>query len=104
MGVSIEAATMVWRPDDPRQTTGIPESVAAQETDLRYRLKQANLGDIRVQFSPYQPRRGGHFHDRQIMAEYTDGDSRKILRWDVSSGVDNLMDPSKEAVIYACSV
>lgn len=104
MGVAIEAATMVWRPDDPRQTTGIPESVAAQETDLRYRLKQANLGDIRVQFSPYLPRRGGHFHDRQIMAEYTDGDSRKTLRWDISSGVDNLMDPSKEAVIYACSV
>jgi hypothetical protein len=104
IGIEIEAATLVWRPDDPRRMTGVPEPVVAQESDLRLRLSQAGLDKIRVQFSPYQPRRGGHFHDRQVLAEYNEGGAQKTLRWDISSGIDNLMDSTKEAVIYACSV
>jgi|GEM_PF-4462332 len=40
------------------------------------------------------------FHDRRVTATYMDGTVKKSLRWDVSSGINNLLDSAKESVVY----
>ena len=67
---------------------------------FRAQLKSRDLESIR--FRSVQRRRGegGHFHDRRVIADVTRSGERKRFRWDLTSGVDNLMDRSKEASVF----
>ena len=75
-----------------------------QELAFKARVKQSHLKDIPIRCTPEMPGRGRHFHDRQIFARVMKGNPGQSLRWDVSSGIDSLMDASKEAVLYACEL
>lgn len=100
LGVTLELVTIVWKPDDMHRADQATESVMLQESDFRVRLAKAGIGNIRLRFNPHQHRRGAHFHDRQLIIKMA---GRKPLKWDISSGIDNLMDPLKEAKIYVFS-
>ena len=104
MGVTIGKLTTIWRQDDPRKHGAVYEAPHLQEMDFRARLKQLGLGNIRLSFDPRPAKTGEHFHDRQIIADVQEGNKASHLRWDVSSGIDNLMDQRKEAVVYACKI
>ncbi|MCG3774898.1 MAG: hypothetical protein JW395_1723 [Nitrospira sp.] len=49
---------------------------------------------------PFKPVRGGHFHDRQVIVDFSADGIKRKFRWDLTSGIDNLMDMSKEAKVF----
>ena len=40
------------------------------------------------------------FHDRRVLVIYKRDGQEHRLRWDISAGVNNLVDPAKECVVY----
>lgn len=93
---------LMWREDNPHYArAGQPvESTGDQRVALLKLLKGAGLKGIDIVFRPQKHRAGFHFHDRRIMASLKrDGQVIKY-RWDLSSGVDNLMDSTKECVVF----
>lgn len=92
--------TQRQRPDDRRTA----ESVSEQTRDLKSRLKNAGLEDLTILHKPQTDRRGSHFHDRRIEAVVSSPDGEKKFRWDITSGVDNLMDITKEASVFLTEV
>ena len=52
---------------------------------------------------PLKAGRGGHFHDRQVIADFAANGIKRKFRWDLTSGIDNLMDISKEAKVFRTS-
>ena len=65
------------------------------------RLKKHLKGlSKKIDIKPHA-RRSGHFHDRVIYAHVSG--SAKPIRWDITSGIDNLMDQSKECSVFRTS-
>ena len=96
------SAAFIWRTDDERYPPRGRdlESPTEQQVALAQALREAGLNDIRLIYLPQQPRRGAHFHDRQVFADYEQDGTQKTFRWDITSGIDNLMDKNKEAVVF----
>lgn len=97
--VIIDHLVITWRESDPsRFEYQAPDE---QESEMRALLAAAKLNDFTVEFDVQAFRDRSHFHDRQIRGRMDMGNGAyKTLLWDVSSGIDNLMDASKEAKIY----
>lgn len=80
---------LVWNPyaDDF-------ESPAVQIRDLE---KQLSLANVRVAPTlESRDKRSGHFHDRVVLMETQDDGEEVSCRWDITSGIDNLMSFHKE--------
>lgn len=106
IGRSLSEIRLVWRPDQPQRPhprRGY-ENPREQAQLIRKLLAERGFGDgIRITTEPRVPLRGQHFHDRQIVARASKNGQQWRHRWDISSGVDNLMDQSKEAkIFYTC--
>ena len=87
----MQSVRLLWKRD------GNPSDAIGR---FKMKLKSRKLDSLRIKHPPLRKSEGGHFHDRRVIAEVTQGGERKQLRWDLSSGVDNLMDRSKEASVF----
>ena len=88
------------RPDDRSPVESVPD----QKRDLQSRLSKVGLNELVIIHKPQSDRRGTHFHDRRIEALVSSPDGEKTFRWDITSGIDNLMDTTKEASVFLTEV
>jgi hypothetical protein len=101
--VSIDHLIIAWREGDAYKADY--EHPQVQEQEFEALLDAAKLHGFTIQYDPQPHRSRAHFHDRQIRGKLDHGDGTKTsLLWDVSSGIDNLMDSSKEAKVYLRTV
>ena len=91
--ISIESLTIVWNPDADNY-----ESPSFQRQDL---LEQIARKAISVA-PKLEGRTSGmrHFHDRVIKMTTVDDGQPLRARWDVTSGIDNLMSRQKECAVF----
>lgn len=92
-GVDIARLTIVWNPYH-----GEPDTSQTQSSALHAALRSAGV-EVTPEFS-FRSGRDRHFHDRVVTIHTVDEDARINLRWDVTSGIDNLMSPSKECSVF----
>ncbi|MDA9478896.1 hypothetical protein XI03_31295 [Bradyrhizobium sp. CCBAU 65884] len=102
VGVVIKSLTISWKParpgNNPRYVDERPEE---QQRDLMGRLKAIGLTTGIIQLKPKSARLG-HFHDRVVTA-MIDGDPHaapRTFRWDISSGIDNLMQRDRQCSVF----
>ena len=96
----IRIAKLVWRQQSPTRTHGAWDS---RDAIRRFKSKLRKRGLEQQWVVRYQPRRrgeGGHFHDRRIFADIVRRGAKERYRWDLTSGVDGLMDRSSEACVF----
>lgn len=92
-GVKIEEVTITW--DSERQEFELPSD---QADAMRSEFKRA-----RVAIDPIcapKSRHDGHFHDRVVLAQTLDEGTPLDVRWDITSGIDNLMSVPKECSVF----
>lgn len=97
-GASYEYVSLTWRKKHPNEAG---ESPAVQQAEMEALLASAGFdkGIFNLNHRSFRERR--EFHDRIIRVRLADGDQQsRVLQWDLSSGVGNLMDPSCEAKVY----
>ncbi|MBA4130091.1 MAG: hypothetical protein C0519_01560 [Hyphomicrobium sp.] len=99
LDVEVRSLTLAWRPQWGGQGYQ-EERPEEQERDLSRRLREIGLGEGKVHLKP-KTSRLSHFHDRVIRATILSGASEgSKLRWDVTSGIDNLMDRQKQCAVF----
>jgi hypothetical protein len=52
------------------------------------------------EFRPREVRGLQDFHDRRVIIVFIEDGRDRRLRWDISAGIDNLLNPAKECVVY----
>jgi ATP-dependent helicase YprA (DUF1998 family) len=106
LGVVIRGLTLSWKPARPASNLSYAsERPEEQQRDLISRLRAIGLTPSVIQLKPRNSRIG-HFHDRVVTAAI-DGDAnsaRTTFRWDVSSGIDNLMERNRQCNVFFTSV
>lgn len=91
----MRTAKMIWK-RDARSSEAIQ--------GFKSKLKGRKLGSVRITYPPRRKSEGGHFHDRRVIADVTQNGERVQFRWELTSGVDNLMDQTKEARVFMSQV
>jgi ATP-dependent helicase YprA (DUF1998 family) len=105
IGVVINSLTLSWKPVRPGiNTSYVDERPEEQQRDLLSRLKMIGLTTDVIHLKP-RTSRAGHFHDRVVIAAVdSDAQSKpKTFRWDVSSGIDNLMQKDRQCSVFLTS-
>lgn len=100
LGVQISSLTLAWKP--PRPTAGGPafERAEDQQRDLTTRLTKVSLGGACLRLRP-RTSRLNHFHDRIVTAVIdTEGGNGASFRWDITSGIDNLMERDRQCGVF----
>lgn len=101
----IKRVTLVWRTEGPTHRPGgggrrsddaIPE--------FKSSMRRHGLNTDLIRFAQQRRGEGGHFHDRQVTAFVRRHGAEERYRWDLTSGVDNLMDETKEATVFMSQV
>ena len=92
-GVQVDEVTITWNPDQQEL-----ESPSDQADAMRLEFSRAQLA-IDPKFAP-KSRRDGHFHDRVVVAKTLDQGVHLDVRWDITSGIDNLMSGPKECSVF----
>ena len=92
-GVELEGVAVTWNPNH-RVATPICE----QKDEIRSEVRKMQP-DLDISFRP-SSRKDGHFHDRTVIAETIDEGICLSVRWDISSGIDNLMSVPKECSVF----
>ncbi|MFA1626880.1 DEAD/DEAH box helicase [Rhizobium mongolense] len=97
-GVGMKSVALVWREGDSRKYEYEPPH---QQKKVATALIGRALGNVPVSFQVQAASDRNHFHDRQLRIRFPDASGKsETLVWDVSSGIDNLMDINKEAKVY----
>ena len=95
------AVTIRWKEDSPsRSGPRGYEPPYDQINAFKKLMVNAGVDCTKLQMLPLKPGRGGHFHDRQVVADFATNGIKRKFRWDLTSGIDNLMDLSKEAKVF----
>lgn len=97
----IQSARLIWR-DDPWSHPGRSSGDVIRQFKTKLRIRR--LGSVPIRYAPRRKGEGGHFHDRRVIADVVQGGERRRFRWDLTSGVDNLMDQTKEASVFLSQV
>ena len=92
-GIKIMNLKIVWN----RHVNDI-ESPQTQIDDLRQKISSAGVQSF-LKLGE-RTKRSGHFHDRFVTMETVDADKRIRARWDITSGIDNLMSVQKECSVF----
>ncbi len=102
LDVRILSLTLAWRPARPAGSLSYAEEQPEeQQRDLTERLKKIGLAGSVVHLKPRTSRQG-HFHDRVVTATIdSDAGIRTLHRWDVTSGIDNLMELNRQCSVFA---
>ncbi len=90
--------TLIW---DPSRYGGNPSDMIRE---FKKKLKGRNLSSVPIRYKQRRKGEGGHFHDRRVIADINQSGDRKQFRWDLTSGVDNLMDKFKEASVFLTQI
>ena len=93
---TLKTVTLVWRLREGSFATHNQSESQLFQTEL----KRQKLSFLDVRHRPKRKGEGGHFHDRWITARFKRYGSEQTYRWDLTSGVDNLMDIRKEATVF----
>lgn len=101
LGVDIQSVALTWRPPRPGNYNNYSseERPEDQQRDLLRRLKAAGFDGGRVQLRP-KTARSGHFHDRIVTAVVEREGAKTSYRWDISSGIDNLMERDRQCSVF----
>jgi Helicase conserved C-terminal domain/Domain of unknown function (DUF1998) len=95
------AVTIRWKEDS--QSYSGPrayEPPNEQINSFKRLMVGAGVDCTKLQMFSLRSGRGGHFHDRQVIVDFTANGTKRKFRWDLTSGIDNLMDVSKEAKVF----
>src|ERR1019366_7813586 len=93
--ISIDHLVITWREGNPQNSDY--ERPVDQEIAMRRLFSASKINGFTVEFDLQPYRNRTHFHDRQVRGRLVSPDaSVRTLLWDISSGLDNLMDQSKE--------
>jgi len=97
-GAVYDYVALTWREKRPGEDG---ETAEVQQAEMKRLLLAAGF-DIEIFNLSYRSHRERRaFHDRVMRARLGPvGPSSRLIKWDISSGVGNLMDPSCEAKIY----
>lgn len=95
------AVTIRWKEDSPAYAgpRGY-EPPYDQINSFKRLMVGAGVDCTKLQMFPLKSGRGGHFHDRQVIVDFASNGTKRKFRWDLTSGIDNLMDVSKEAKVF----
>jgi hypothetical protein len=99
---SITKVTLRWQRGKPNdQGKGLaPQFEAEARTQFRKYLKSRKVPDtLEIGFIPVPLQPNADFHDRRVMASVRVGTELRKMRWDVSAGINNLLDPNKECTV-----
>lgn len=103
-GAPIGSLRLVWKRQSPgAASNGLP---IHQESAARDRFKsEAKRLGVKLtagdpEFRPKEVRGLQDFHDRRVIVIYKHDGQERRLRWDISAGIDNLLNPAKECVVY----
>ena len=96
----MQSATLIWKQDASRSRWNSNDAIQR----FKKKLAQRGLGSARIKYAPRRRGEGGHFHDRRVIAKVTRSGETKRFRWDLTSGVDNLMDQSREASVFRSQI
>ena len=101
--VSIKHVTLVWRQEHPSRSWG-DRGTQSDDSISKFKsiLREHGIGAGVVRYAPQRRGQGGHFHDRRVTAAFRKNGRVERHRWDLTSGVDNLMDQNREAAVFAC--
>jgi hypothetical protein len=95
------AVTIRWKEDSPLHSRSRGYEAPYDQINAFKRLMVvAGVDCTKLQLFPLKPGHGGHFHDRQVIADFVVNGAKRKFRWDLTSGIDNLMDVSKEAKVF----
>jgi hypothetical protein len=95
------SVTIRWREDSPSHSGPRGYEPPYDQINAFKRLiVGAGVNCAKLQMFPLKAGRGGHFHDRQVIADFAANGIKRKFRWDLTSGIDNLMDISKEAKVF----
>ena len=97
----MQSAKLIWK-QHASSRSGWSSSDAIRR--FKTKLKSRNLDSVRIRYAPRRKGEGGHFHDRRVIADVIRSGERNRFRWDLTSGVDNLMDPSREASVFLSQI
>ena len=97
----MRSAKLIWK-QDASSRPGWSSGDAIRR--FKMKLKSRDLDTVRIRYAPRRRSEGGHFHDRRVIADVTASGERKRFRWDLTSGVDNLMDQSREASVFLSQI
>jgi hypothetical protein len=92
--VQIGSLTLVW---DPQHRPEV--SVQTQMQDIEQALLNKGFASS-LRLEPSDRLRRKHFHDRFVEAETTDDLAPLKVRYDITSGIDNLMAYQKECSVF----
>lgn len=92
-GISICDLIIVWNP--------YADDFETPEVQIRDLEKQLSLSNVRATPTfESRDKRSGHFHDRVVLMETQDDGEDISGRWDITSGIDNLMSLHKECKVF----
>ena len=92
--VQIGRLTLVWKPEN-----GLDPDAARQGKEIEKMLKGKGVCE-ELRLEPADSRRR-HFHDRYLVADTIDDLARCKVRYDITSGIDNLVAYQKECSVFA---
>jgi hypothetical protein len=99
LGIVITSLTLVWKPSRPNNSSSFSEERPQdQQRDLANRLKR--LGSIGIIHMKPRISRLGHFHDRVVTAAISGEAEPRAFRWDITSGIDNLMHRDRQCSVF----
>jgi hypothetical protein len=101
LDVGIISLTLAWRSARPGGSSVYAEEQPEdQQRNLTERLRKIGLAGSVVQFKP-RTSRLGHFHDRVVTAILeADAGAITTFRWDITSGIDNLMERDRQCSVF----
>jgi hypothetical protein len=95
---------LVWRRATPKEGQKyLPqpeESQARQEFETALKQAGVKASALKIEWRPLTGDQCADFHDRRLNAYLPSGTGSTMRRWDISAGFGNLMDESKECVVY----
>ena len=101
----IKQVTLVWRLEGFGYSGGNGGQNSGDSIqEFKSALRRNGLNPDLIRYSPLRKGERGHFHDRRVTALVYRNGSEERYRWDLTSGVDNLMDKTREATVFVCRV
>jgi hypothetical protein len=104
LGVDIASLTLAWRPARSDSSSDFKEErPEEQQRALSSELEKIGFGSGVVHLKP-RASRLAHFHDRVVTATPVgDGADGMAFRWDITSGIDNLMERDRQCSVFLTS-
>lgn len=103
-GSAPRSLRLVWRRSTQKEGSKYlqqhEEAQARQEFETALKQAGVKLSALKIEWRPQTGEQRADFHDRRLNAYLPTGNGPAVRRWDISAGFGNLMDGSKECVVY----